>query len=1241
MASRTAEDYDRKDLRTHIYDIPDTYVGSTDRKVKKEIIFNTETKKMEIVDLDLPEAVKRIVMEIISNAGDNSFATRFRGRDPGILSLDCDEEGYLSVKNGGDPIPVEPHKLKINKDETEQDDDEELYLLPTDIFSVLLTSSNYDEEKDRLGCGRNGYGSKLTNIFSKHFIVRVGDSGRIVKGKKVSGQEYIGEWKNNMKETVKTEAKPGFEKKKGKWERITKGEYNGPSYVEVTWKTDFKRMNMDRDHFSAQEFGLFARYMLEFSLTCGVPVEINGERYDLRSIKEYAKMIFDENLVNKSVVAFDDKKFPKEFEKLKSGDKQEKFIAEKFIPETQFLLLDTPDESRVFSYVNGLMTPDGGVHLDKLQNKLSRAIVTEFNKRNKNNVKIKKEDVLPHISIILVNRLKNTKYDSQQKKRLEAPVPQIDLDPKMLTYIMSKEWNLMNRLEASVLAKNMKDITKTDGKKVAHLNIKKDYDDANFAARNRSLECTLYIVEGHSASGYPKRRISKLPGGKDLNGVYPLQGKVMNVKTHSIEKVNKYEEFENLKKILGLRQNVDYSIEKNRKSHLRYGKVCFNVDADSDGMHIMGLLINMFYEYWPQLYEMNFIQLLVTPVVRVKDKKEVHRFYDERTFAKWIEKHPHLRTKAKYYKGLGSSSKEDIIDDVKTAPTLILDMDKLGVELVERAFDGERSNDRKVWISEWRDERDTIEPFEPKKLVEHRPVSELMGKAFPPYMTDSIIRAIPSKFDGLKRSQRQVAYYALHHYKYGTVKKLDKVIAFAPNVVPYSKYHHGEKSLNDTVMKMARPYCNGNNLPFFYGEGEFGTRNALGKDAAQPRYPSLGSQWWFPLMYDQDMVELVDKKIVDGEPAEPFWLVQTIPLGLVNGNKGMATGYSSFIPMHHPCDIIEWIVSRLSGKKRINPIPPYYNGFRGEIHIYSKSKKEEKSKSPEDGKDSVESSSSSEEEIDFGSDDEYPEFTSGRGFDIYGKFEVSEARKGDKVDVVITEIPFTVAPRKFIKGLKDMIEKKLIEDIRVVSAADEEEDGIKIEIKGLKRTLATYEGLGLRSGLPLTNMYLIDNDGIPKKYNSIESILDECCDNTLSVYKEYKNVTINKKKEELAKLDMELAIIEAYLSKKLLIAHRTDEQVDKNLEELKLDKKTFDSLNLRKLTKSRVDALKAKISEQQAWLEEFKSKTAETMWLERLNNLKEALEKKGVCKSSYIIEDEKRVLIDGQLSFKEAIIKFN
>lgn len=1262
MAGRTAEDYDEKDLHTHIYDVPDTYVGSTNLDMKEEIIFDLETKRMRKVKMDLPDAVKRIVMEIISNAGDNAYFSRISGTDPGMLSLSCNDEGYLSVRNGGQPIPVEPHKNSTPDD---------LYLLPTNIFSVLLTSSNYNKEKDRTGCGRNGYGSKLTNIFSKHFIVKVGDSGRVIGKKKLSGQEYYGEWKDNMWNQVKAEATPGFEFKGGKWERITKGEYTGESYVEVTWKTDFKRMHMKREYFTNEEFGLFARYMIEFSLTCGVPVKINEEVFDMRSIRDFARLYYDDDLVDRAIVAYDDKRFPEAFKKLKNGKSQERFIAEKFIPETQFILLDTPKEAMVHSYVNGLMTPDGGVHLDKLKNKMTLPVVKAFNDKHGKG-KIRKDDILPHVSIFLVNRLKNTEYESQSKKRLTKPTPQIDIDPKVAQVMLSKEWKLMEFLESTILAKTVKDMTKTDGKKVAHLNISKEFDDANEAGRSKSHECTLYIVEGHSAAGYARNRIADLPGGKDFNGVYPLQGKVMNVKTHSMEKILAYEELKNIKQVVGLRQGMDYSVDKNYKS-LRYGKIMINVDADSDGMHIMGLILNLFREFWKELYLRNFVQLLVTPVVRVFHGKKVYRFYDERSFGNWFEKNKDITPKPKinYYKGLGSSSDADITEDVKTAPVLVMDLDKKGEDLIELAFDGTRSDDRKHWISEWRDERDSVKPFEPTKLVEHRHVSEMMGKSFPPYMTDSIIRAIPSKFDGLKRSQRQVAYYALHHFNYGSSKKTEKIIAFSPGVVPYSKYHHGDKSLNDTVLKMVRPFCNGNNMPFFFGEGRFGTRGALGKDAAQPRYTSVGAQWWFELMYDKNIVELVDKKMVDGEAAEPYWLAQTIPLGLVNGNKGMATGYSSFIPMHHPCDIADWFIARLEGKKRIEPVVPFYNGFTGEIHIYSKSKKRKEVIENEDI--IVDSdgnpvppppSSISSEDQNHDSDDEDPNlnFTNGRGFDIYGKYEYIEIDKhgrpieydkdgspkkdpvGNKCNIIITELPFTVARTKYIKFIKDLIDKKIAEDVRDTS--NDKLNTVRIEVKGLKTSHASYEKLGLKSGLPLTNMYLIDNDGIPRKYGSIESILAEYVEHMAIIYRKYKDLIIGKHEDELKKMGMELAIIEAYLAGKLIVHKKSDEEVDAQLEKLNLDKKTFEKINLRGLTKTRVDALKKKISDLEAELKAFRKRTEQDLWKERLVALKEGLNKKKIFSSTYEIIDDaknpaKRVYIDGELSYKEALVKFH
>jgi hypothetical protein len=92
---RTGKDFQTKDLKDHILDIPDTYVGSTDLRMKKEWIYCFETQKMKQVEMDLPEAVKRITLEIISNAGDNSYFSRTEGVDPGKIEFSWEDFQFL------------------------------------------------------------------------------------------------------------------------------------------------------------------------------------------------------------------------------------------------------------------------------------------------------------------------------------------------------------------------------------------------------------------------------------------------------------------------------------------------------------------------------------------------------------------------------------------------------------------------------------------------------------------------------------------------------------------------------------------------------------------------------------------------------------------------------------------------------------------------------------------------------------------------------------------------------------------------------------------------------------------------------------------------------------------------------------------------------------------------------------------------------------------------------------------
>ena len=154
--------YDRYgSTREHIYNITDSYVGTDEQMSRHERLLDLKTMTFKEEEITLPEAVERIFVEISSNSGDNVARSLKHGINPGEVKILMDKH-TISVRNGGIPIPIEIHpKEKI--------------WAPQLIFGMLHSSSNYDKTKVRTECGRNGYGAKLTNIFSKQFMVTIGD----------------------------------------------------------------------------------------------------------------------------------------------------------------------------------------------------------------------------------------------------------------------------------------------------------------------------------------------------------------------------------------------------------------------------------------------------------------------------------------------------------------------------------------------------------------------------------------------------------------------------------------------------------------------------------------------------------------------------------------------------------------------------------------------------------------------------------------------------------------------------------------------------------------------------------------------------------------------------------------------------------------------------------------------------------------------------------------------------------
>jgi len=763
-----ADDFKGLTDKGHIYQITDTYIGSDEQVEREEWVFRFTKNQLERRKITVSQAVERLFLEILSNAGDNSFSSRNSGVDPGTIDVTMTDQ-VITIRNGGLPIPVE-----INKEMN-------LYA-PEMIFGVLRTSSNYDPNVIRMGCGRNGFGAKLVNIFSKEFKIDIGDN--------IRKKRYRQTWRNNMdiRELPLIES------------------YSGPSYVEVSYKMDFKRFGYEEEAYPPEAFALFGRLCLEMGMNCKVPLVINGTRYDVMDIQNFCKYIFPTEAISTSIV----------------------HIEEDDPTYIEICLMDTPDAGETLSYVNGMITRDGGVHVEAVVKGISNVLLEKINSSkmvkllNKEDSKKKNiltiADIRPHISLVMSCRIPNPKFTSQTKTQLSGPQLKFDFPEKLFQQVF--KWSLITRLYATLEAKQMKNLQKTDGKKRRHILLEKG-EDANEAGGTQSRKCTLFIVEGKSAMSYAVKAISSIPNGRNFYGILPIRGKLLNVMNANSQQIAENEELIEIKKMLGLKEGVDYSSDE-LFGTLRYGYVVILTDADDDGKHIMGLVLNFFYCRFRSLLIRGFIHYLRTPILRVYSGKNAVKFYSVGEYETWKEKTPNWSSwKHRYYKGLGTSKDSDILDDFKAPKMVMCLYDDQCPESFKLAFDSKFSNQRKAWIATWMKSFDIED-------VRECPISKFINEEFIQYAVSNLHRSIPRMMDGLKMSQRKVLWAAFCHWKgqgMGSLVKNPKEIKverFASITAEATNYHHGGNCLSETIIAMAQNFVGANNLPYFTQDGQFG-----------------------------------------------------------------------------------------------------------------------------------------------------------------------------------------------------------------------------------------------------------------------------------------------------------------------------------------------------------------------------------------------------------------------------------
>ena len=169
-------------------------------------------------------------------------------------------------------------------------------------------------------------------------------------------------------------------------------------------------------------------------------------------------------------------------------------------------------------------------------------------------------------------------------------------------------------------------------------------------------------------------------------------------------------------------------------------------------------------------------------------------------------------------------------------------------------------------------------------------------------------RSSPCVIDGFKPSQRKVLYGAFKRKLTSEIK----VIQFSGYVSEHTAYHHGEASLNGTIISMAQDFVGSNNVNLLVPSGQFGSRLLGGKDAASPRYIYTYLSPITRLIFKEEDDALCRYLVDEGQRIEPDYYLPIIPMVLVNGSEGIGTGYSTTIPNYNPVDIVNYIKSKLN-----------------------------------------------------------------------------------------------------------------------------------------------------------------------------------------------------------------------------------------------------------------------------------------------------------------------------------------
>ena len=1125
--------YKKYELLEHIQSLPDTYIGSTELTKIKTYIYCDESKKMLEKEITYIPGLLKIFDEVVVNAIDHSMRLKSETKDNikhvKNIKITIDKnDGKISIYNDGNGIDIQKH--------SEYND----IWIPELIFGELLTSTNYDKAQEKTWGGKNGFGAKLTNIFSKEFVIETVDHYT----KKIYTQTFS----NNMKERGKPSIRSSQKQ----------------PYTMITFLPDYERFGLKG--LTDDIYELFKRRIIDACATTNkdVSVYFNNEKLMIKDFEKYAELFVD---------------------------KQEQPLVYE-VCNDRWEIVATLSKTGIheqISFVNGINTIRGGRHVDYVSQNIIKRLVELVQTKKKKTVKTQhiKDNLIIFVKSIIVN----PSFDSQSKETLTTQVNKFGSKCEVSDKFIDKLFKsgIIDKALSLTEFHDQKKLVKTDGKKTSKLIIPK-LDDANLAGTKNSNDCTLILTEGDSAKTMAISGLSVV--GRDKYGVFPLRGKIMNVKDATLQKISDNAEITALKKILGLEQNKKYT----DTSSLRYGSIMIMTDQDHDGSHIKGLLFNIFQSLWNSLYKIDgFLTSMLTPIIKASSKNEVISFYNMSDYEKWLETDNAKKGnwKIKYYKGLGTSSDQEAKEYFKNMKKITYKYNDNSDEKIDLAFNKKRADDRKTWLLNY--DKDNVLDYN-KSTVEY---DTFINKEFIHFSNRDLERSINHICDGLKESTRKILYACIKRKLYNSEIK---VAQLAGNVSEVTAYHHGENSLQQAIIGLAQIYVGTNNINLLVPNGQFGSRIQGGSDSSSPRYIYTLLSCLTKLIFREDDSCVLNYLNEDGLVIEPEYYIPIIPMILVNGGVGIGTGFSTNVPQFNPEDIIN------SCMKICNKI------------------KEEKIKIKK--KEDIVEIYNLIQNID---DEELTPYYLGYNGSIYKNEKGMYESKGiyewiNDSTVLITELPIGI----WTEDYKEFLESIITNNQYNLKSFESHYTAKNVKFilnfaAGSRATLdskfETCFKLISTKNLSINNMHLYSDKGAIKKYNNTSSIIKEWCKVRIEKYYERKEFQVKKLEKDYNQLSAKIRFIIDVIEGKIKIMNVKLNKVAERLVELNYPKIYNNEENdnddndlikgynylikmpISQLTLDRKIILEKEVEDLKNKLDKLKSTNIELIWLNELEEL--------------------------------------